>query len=86
MYYGSNVISIKPDNFIANACLAEFCRARKLSGLFPEVLLITVCLCDKVPLVGKSPVLKKTLGTDPLDFQIYSHVNFSIKKYGQKLL
>lgn len=74
------LIAIKPDNFIANACLwLIFAEGEStLSTLFPEVLLIMVSLCDKVHVARKSPLLMKNLGTDPLNFQVYSNVIFSI--------
>lgn len=52
------LIVIKPDNFIADACLwlifAEGEYTRR-GGLFPEVFLIMVSLGDKVQTAGKSP-------------------------------
>lgn len=43
------LIAIKPDNFIADACLRlAFAEGEStLSGLFPEVFLIMVSLCDR---------------------------------------
>lgn len=51
------LIAIKPDNFIADACLwLIFAEGEcTLRGLFPEVFLIMVSLGDKVQTAGKSP-------------------------------
>lgn len=45
-----------------------------LSGLFPEIFLIMVSLCDKVWKARKSPLLPKNVETDFLNFQVYSNV------------
>ena len=51
------LIAIKPDNFIAVACLwLIFAEGEyTLCGLFPEVFLIMVSLGDKVQTAGRSP-------------------------------
>lgn len=66
------LIAIKPDHFIANACLwLIFAEGESIQSTFiPEVLLIMVSLCDKVRIAGKSPLLTKNLGTEPLNFQV----------------
>lgn len=70
-------MAIKPDNFIANACLwLIFAEGESTpSALYTEVLLIMVSLCDKARRAGKSPLSTKNPGTDPLHFQVYSNVS-----------
>lgn len=51
------LVAIKPDNFIADACLwLIFAEGEySLRGPFPEVFLVMVSLGDKVQTAGKSP-------------------------------